>query len=149
MKIILLKDVAKLGKKFDTKDVSSGFALNSLIPQGLAVSATPEAIKKISVEKKVLDAERKIHLDLLLKNIGDLDGVNIIISAKANNKGHLFAGLHREVIVEEIFKQTKLELDPSFILLDEPLKTVGEHAIQAEGGGKKVKFTVTVEGKEN
>lgn len=144
MKIILLKDVSKLGRKYDVKDVSSGHALNLLIPQGLAVIATKEAIIRADVEKAKLEGEKKIHEDLLVKNIKDLDGVTLTIAGKANDKGHLFAGIHKEAIVEELLKQTQLQLDPSFIELEHPLKTVGEHMIEVKGGGKSARFKVIV-----
>ncbi|MFA6554044.1 MAG: 50S ribosomal protein L9 [Candidatus Paceibacterota bacterium] len=144
MKIILLKDVAKLGRRFDTKEVSSGHALNLLIPQGLAIVATPEAVKKNDVERAKAEGERKVHADLLVKNIKDLDGVTLTIVGKANEKGHLFAGIHKEAIVAELQKQTELQIDPSFIELDQPLKTVGEHMIKVNGGGKSVTFKVVI-----
>jgi large subunit ribosomal protein L9 len=154
MKIILLKDVPKLGKKFDVKDVSSGHALNLLIPQGLAVSATPEQMKRVLVDKERLDAERKIHEDLLIKNIKDLEGTTLTICSKANDKGHLFAGIHREELVAELKKQTELQIDPSFIQLEHPIKEVGEYSIevmspvpidtQSGKGGKSAKFKVVI-----
>ncbi len=146
MKIILQKDVAKLGKKYDIKDVSSGHALNLLIPQGLAIPATPDAIKKTEVEKKKHEGERKVHADLLVKNIKDLDGITINIIGKANDKGHLFAGIHKEAIVDEIQKQTQLQIDPSFVELEQPLKMLGEHTLQASNSGKSAKFKVVVTG---
>jgi large subunit ribosomal protein L9 len=144
MKVILLKDVAKLGKRFDIKEVSSGHALNLLIPQGLVLTATPDAIKRIEVQKKQVEGERAIHEELLVKNIKGLDGITLNVSGKANEKGHLFAGLHREEIAKEIEKQTQLQVDPSFIQLEQPLKEVGEHEIVVSGGGKKAKFKVVV-----
>jgi large subunit ribosomal protein L9 len=144
MKIILLKDVSKLGKKYDIKDVSSGHALNLLIPQGLAMIATKDAISRAETEKAKLAGERKIHEDLLIKNINDLDGVTLTIVGKANDKGHLFAGIHKEAIVEELLKQTQLQVDPSFIQLEHPLKTIGEHTIEVMGAGKSAKFKVIV-----
>jgi len=147
MKVILLKDVAKLGRKYDTKDVSSGHALNLLIPQGLAISATTEAVKRIEVLKAQTEGERKVHEDLLVMNVKGLDGITLNVSGKANEKGHLFAGLHREAIAEEIFKQTKLQVDPSFIQLEHPLKEIGEHVIEVKGGGKSAKFKVVIEAK--
>ncbi|MEI8327774.1 MAG: 50S ribosomal protein L9 [Candidatus Taylorbacteria bacterium] len=145
MKVILIKDVPKLGRRFDIKEVSSGHALNLLIPQGLVVTATPDAIKRFDVEKKKVEGERAVHEELLVKNIKGLDGVELHISGKANEKGHLFAGLHREEIAKEIEKQTQLQVDPSFIQLEHPLKVVGEHSIVVKGGGKEAKFTVVVE----
>jgi large subunit ribosomal protein L9 len=145
MKIILLKDVAKLGRKFDVKDVSSGHALNLLIPQGLAIVATPDAMKRTEVERSQIEAERKIHEDLLVKNIKDLDGITLTIASKANEKGHLFAGIHKDAIVIELQKQTELQIDPSFIQMDQPLKITGEHTIEVKGGGKTAKFKVVIE----
>ena len=144
MKIILLKDVSKLGRRYDTKEVSSGHALNLLIPQGLAVTATPEAIKRIDLLKKKGEGEKKVHEDLLAKNIKDLESLTLNIKGKANEKGHLFAGLHREAIAAEIQKQTQLQVDPSFIMLEHPIKEVGEHMIEVKAAGKSAKFKVVV-----
>ena len=69
MKIILLKDIAKVGKRYDVKDVNSGHALNFLIPKGLAVSATKEAIKRIDLEKARKAGEIKVQNELLESNI--------------------------------------------------------------------------------
>jgi len=144
MKVILQKDVAKLGRKYEIKEVSSGHALNLLIPQGLAIPATKEAIKRTEIERSKHEAEKKVHEDLLVKNIKDLEDVTLNIVGKANDKGHLFAGLHKEAIVAELQKQTQLQIDPSFIQLEHPIKEVGEHTIEVKGGGKSAKFKVIV-----
>jgi large subunit ribosomal protein L9 len=144
MKVILLKDVPKLGKRFDIKDVSSGHAINLLIPRGLAVTGTSEELKKVELLKAKESGERKIHEDLLIKNIKDLEQVTLSVTGKANDKGHLFAGLHREEISVELAKQTRLQVDPSFIMLDHPIKEVGEHMISVTGGGKTAKFKLMV-----
>jgi large subunit ribosomal protein L9 len=144
MKIILLKDVAKLGRQYDTKEVSSGHALNLLIPQGHAIAATPDALKRTDALRAKSEGQRKLHEDLLVKNLKDLDGVTLTITGKANEKGHLFAGLHREEIAAELFKQTQLQVDPSFIQLQHAIKEIGEHTVDVKGGGKSVKFKIIV-----
>ena len=63
----------KIGKKYDVKDVTYGYALNFLIPQGAVKVATPEALKKIDVLKAELEVERKIQGDLLSKNIHEIE----------------------------------------------------------------------------
>ena len=149
MKIILLNDVTKLGRKYDVKEVNSGYALNLLFPKGLAVAATPEAIKRIGAQKAKMEGERKVKEDLLVKNIEGLDGVTLSVSGKASDKGHLFAGLHREEIAAEILKQTQLEVEPSFILMDHPIKETGEYTISVKGAGKEAKFKMLVSGQLN
>lgn len=144
MKVILQKDVSKLGRKFDIKEVSSGHAQNLLIPRGLAIIATPEAVKRMEKERTKSEGEKRVHADLLVKNIKDLDGVTLTIVGKANDKGHLFAGIHKETIVDELQKQTGLQIDPEFIVMEHPLKEVGEHTVEVNGGDKSAKFKVII-----
>ncbi len=144
MKVVFLKDVPKQGKKYEVKDVANGHALNLLIPQGLAEAGTDKAIKKAGLLRKQEDAEKKIHEDLLAKNLGDIEGATIHMSGKASDKGHLFAGIHKEALVKELQKETRLQISPEFIILDAPLKTVGEHEVVVKAGGKEVKFKVII-----
>lgn len=145
MKIILLKDVAKLGRKYDVKTVSDGHAINLLIPQKQAIVATRDALKRLEVEIAKSEGERKIQEELIVKNIDGLKNVAITIKGKANEKGHLFAGLHKEEIVREIEAQTRLQIDPSFLELEHPIKEVGEHSLEVKGAGKSVKIKIVVE----
>ncbi len=147
MKVILLKDVSKLGRKYDVKDVASGHALNLLIPRGEAVAATRDALKRVESQKAKMEGERKVMEDLVAKNIQDLEGTTLTVSGKANDKGHLFAGLHKEEVAKELLKQTKLQIDPSFIQLEHPIKEVGTHAIEVKVGGKSAKFKLVIEAK--
>ncbi len=145
MKIILINDVPKLGKKHDVKDVSNGHALNLLLPQGLAIAATPQAMKRAASEKAKMEGEKKVHEELLAENLKSLDGLTLTVSGKANDKGHLFAGLHKEAIVKELLAQSRVQVDPSFIQLEQPLKTVGEHEVEVKAGGKSAKFKVMIQ----
>ena len=144
MKIILLKDVKKIGKKYDVKEVSSGHALNLLIPQGLAIAATPDAMEKVKGAKSKMDTERKIQGELLEGNLKSLENITLTVVGKANEKGHLFAGLHREEIVAELAKQTRIQLDPSFVILEHPIKAVGTHSVEVRAGGKSVKLGLVI-----
>ncbi|MGC9605687.1 MAG: 50S ribosomal protein L9 [Minisyncoccia bacterium] len=146
MRIILLKDVPKLGKKYDVKDVPAGYALNLLIPTGAAVAAVPEAMKRLKAERAKAEGERKLQEDLIAKNLKGLDGLVLSVSGKASDKGHLFAGLHREAIAAEILKQTQLQVDPSFIQLEHPIKEAGEHEIEVKTAtGESAKFKIVIE----
>jgi len=144
MKIILNQDVSKVGKKYEVKNVADGHALNFLIPRGLAVAATLGALKKLEIAKTMVAVEKKVQEDLLLKNLKSLDGARIEISEKANDKGHLFAGLHKEQIIPEIKKQTGLDVLPEFLILDKPIKEIGEQIIEVKVQNKTAKFTLIV-----
>ncbi len=144
MKVVLLKDVQGLGRKNDVKNVSDGYALNQLIPKKLAVLGTPASIAHAERLKSEQDSERKIQEDLLFKNLASVEGVRVELSGKANEKGHLFASIHRETIVSELKKQKGVDILPEFLQLDKPIKEVGEHKIIFKVQGKTGGFILSV-----
>jgi len=144
MKIILLADVKNVGKKHDIKDVNDGHALNLLIPKGLAIAATASAIKNVEKEKSKMAGEMKVQHELLIQNIKAIEETTLTISGKANDKGLLFAGIHKEEIVKQLHAQARIELEPSFIEMEHPLKTVGDHVVSIKAGGKSAQLKVTV-----
>jgi len=144
MKIILLKDVRGLGKKYDIKEAKDGYVLNMLIPQGLAVHATDKNMKEVDIKKRTDLEHKKIQEDLLIMNLKELDGIKVEMSEKANAKGHLFAGIHKEQIIPEIKKQTRIDMLPEFLILEKPIKEVGEHEITVKVADKTVKFNLVV-----
>ncbi len=146
MKIILLKDIPNVGKQHETKNISDGYAINLLIPKGLAIPATAEAIKRNELEKSREEGERKIHRDLLLKNLKELDGITITTNEKTNEKGHLFAGVHKPEIALMILKQTRLQINSEHIILEKPIKETGLHSIEVKEGHRNIKFNLDIKG---
>jgi len=142
MKVILLKHVPKTGNKHDIIEVSDGFALNALFPKGLAERATAGSIKKVEIIKAGEEAEKAVREDLLLKNMKELSDVKIVISGKANTKGHFFAGIHKDEIISALKEQKKIDMDASHIVLDKPLKEIGEHKVEVKVQDKTSHFTV-------
>ncbi len=145
MKVILKQDIANMGQKYDIKNVSDGYARNFLIPRKLAEIATDKATKNIGALKKVHDAKAKVQEDLIAKNIDDLNGLTIEIKEKTNEKGHLFAGIHKDEIVSKIREQTQLEILPNFIELEDPIKEIGEYDISISAEGHKGSFKLKIE----
>ena len=142
MKVILLKHVPKTGNKYDIINVADGFALNSLFPRGLAERATPVAIKRVETLKAGEEAERTVRESLLLKNLKELNDVKVVISGKANDKGHFFAGIHKDEIIKALKEQKQIDMDASHIILDKPLKEIGEHKVDVAVQDKVSHFTV-------
>jgi len=147
MKIVLLKDHKGVGKKHDVKTVADGFALNSLIPMGVAEVATAGVLARVEVIKKQEAAEKKVQEDLLSKNIKSLHDVVVEVAAPANEKGHLFAGLHAAEIAPLIKEKTHIDVSPEFIKLEKPIKEIGEHKIDVKVHGQSATFTLSVKAK--
>lgn len=145
MKVILLKDVPKLGKKYDIKEVAEGHALNLLIPRGLVILATPQEIQKLNQKKAKDQTEMKIQGELLVKSLDTIRNTVVTIKGKANEKGHLFAGISKDVLIAEIFKQAHINLDAESVNLPKPIKELGEHKVKVEASGKGAELTVVIE----
>jgi len=145
MKVILLKDVPKLGKKYDVKDVSDGHASNMLIPSGAVKIATPSELAKLEGLKAVMEAERKVQEDLIAKNLHEIEGKEVTMTVKASDKGHLFAAIHTPEIVAAIKEATGADVLESFISLDHGIKETGTHTIEIKVGGKKASVKLVVE----
>jgi large subunit ribosomal protein L9 len=148
MKIILLKDVKGVGKKYDVKMVGDGYAMNSLIPRGFAETATPANIKKMEVRKSTDTTMKAVDAELAKSNIEQLSAQTIEMSEKANEKGHLFAGVHTNEISEAIKKQIHLDILPEWIKLENAIKAVGEYDINVEWHGQTGVFKLAIVGTE-
>ena len=148
MKIILLQNIPRVGQKYDIKDVANGYGRNFLVPKGLAKLATKRAIENVGVLKVKHDGEMKIKNNLLAKNLEDLNGVEVVMQEKANDKGHLFAGIHKEEILPPLKKQTHLEIGAEHIVLEHPIKEIGEHEINVKVEDKTATFKLIVEQKK-
>ena len=144
MKVILKKDIAKVGKKYEIKTIADGHALNLLIPQGLVEVATKSSIAKMEKAKIADQQLRKVREDILAKDIKSVDGIRIEIYEKTNDIGHLFAGIHQQEIANEIKKQTGLDMEADFVKLEKPIKMVGEYDITVQAHDKKAIFKLVI-----
>jgi large subunit ribosomal protein L9 len=145
MKVIFLHDVPGQGKKFEVKEVPDGFAKNFLFPRRLVEVATDKSLARLELVKKAADSEKKIQEDLLEKNIQDLDGAVVVMKEKANELGHLFAGVHKDEIAKAIADTTRLSVKPEMIMLAEPIRAVGEYTIDVAIKQKKAKVALKIE----
>ncbi|MCX6752186.1 MAG: 50S ribosomal protein L9 [Candidatus Nomurabacteria bacterium] len=145
MKVIFLSDVPRVGKKYDVKEVNDGYAMNFLLPRKLATMATPKALAELETRKKEISIEREVQEELLMKNLEEIKGKTITIKGKTNDKGHLFSAIHKKEITEAMKEQNRAEISEEFIILEKPIKEVGEHEIQVSIKGKKSSFKLLVE----
>lgn len=145
MKVIFLHSVPRVGKKDEIKEVNDGYAVNFLFPRKLAEPATAKATTALEMRKKEIAIEREVQEELLVKNLEEIKGKTVTLKAKADDKGHLFAQVHKKEIIAGLKKEHHADVSEEFIVLEKPVKEVGEFEIPIEIKGKRSSFILKVE----
>ncbi|MFO7785799.1 MAG: 50S ribosomal protein L9 [Thermodesulfobacteriota bacterium] len=128
MKVILKNDIEDLGWEGDLVDVAKGYARNYLIPRGLALEATGRNIKMFEQMKRKIEV-RKLKAREEAEQFRDrLAGMTVAISQKAGEEGKLYGSVTSMDVAAELEKQGVV-VDRRKILLDKPIKTVGEYEV--------------------
>lgn len=125
MKVLLIKDVYKLGRAGDIKKVADGYGRNFLIPQGLGVLATAGALKqvdKIRSQAEVRRTEQNSELKELASNI---NGITLIFDAKAGETGKLYGSITTQDVATAIQEKIRFEVKKQQIDM-QPIRTLGE-----------------------
>lgn len=126
MKVLLLKDVYKLGHAGDVKKVADGYGRNFLLPQGLAVLATPGALKTVERIREKAAVERAA-LNQEMSGIAEkLTNVELQFYSKAGETGKLYGSITSQMVVDELNKKAGTSLSKHQIESD-PIRTLGEH----------------------
>jgi large subunit ribosomal protein L9 len=144
MRVLLRTDVDGVGKKGDLIEVAAGYARNYLVPKGLAINATRGVESQASAMRRsrdVKDAAARAGAEEIATR---LVPKVITISARAGGDERLFGSVTTTDVAQAVSEQTGIELDRRKLHLDEPIKTVGTHAVQAKLHAE-VEFAITVE----
>ena len=128
MKVLLCQDVEKLGWLGDIVDVKEGFARNYLLPQRLAIAATDANVKSLADEKAKRAEQRTIEQKRFEAAIKAVDGAQVIISAKANEQGHLFGSVSAHDIAENLRTQG-FEVHDDVVRMPEHIKEIGTYDV--------------------
>jgi len=137
MRVILLQDIENLGKKYEVKDVKSGYARNFLIPKGLAKPATEEALKWLETQKEIEAKKAEEELKKVQEVASAIDGQEVVIPVKIGEDGQLFESIISQKISEKL-KEIGFEIKKTQIDLPEPIKELGEFPV-------KIKFEHNLE----
>lgn len=129
MKVMLVKDVYKLGRAGDIKKVADGYGRNFLIPQKLAVIATPGALKQ--VEKIRQKAEiRRAEQNSELQGLADqINGVVLTFAAKAGETGKLYGSITTQDVATAVTEQVRFEIKKQQVDM-QPIRNLGEFTAQ-------------------
>ena len=128
MKVLLIKDVYKLGRAGDVKKVANGYGRNYLLPQGLAVLATPGALKQIDRIREHAEIKRAIE-NKELSGLADLlSGMVLEFPVKAGETGKLYGSVTTQMIANAINEKLGVDIDRHQIDT-QPIRMLGVHKI--------------------
>ncbi|MBO5147734.1 MAG: 50S ribosomal protein L9 [Clostridia bacterium] len=130
MKVILKQDVKGLGKKDEIVNASDGYAKNYLIPRGIAVEATSGNVNETVNKQKAAADKKQRELDTAKEFASKLKDKSVVIKAKAGENGKLFGAIAGKDIADAIKKQYNIDIDKKKIVLDDPIKTLGDHTVE-------------------
>ena len=147
MKIIFLKDVPRIGRKYEVKDVADGYGRH-LVAQQVAEIATGESLSRIEQKKISRDNRKNETKKILNKALTVLHGTEITLRGKANQKGHLFASIHKEEVLAEIKRVHHIDLEPEHLILEKPLKELGIFDVPVVIGEGRAALKVVVRTKK-
>jgi len=129
MKILLLKDVDNVGYAGDVKNVANGYGRNYLIPQQLAVLATPGALKQAETIRKTAEkrrAQEKADAEAIANQVG---GLKLLFERRAGETGKLYGSVTSADIAEAIQKKTGIDIDKRKVALAEPIRNLGDQQV--------------------
>ncbi len=147
MKVILLQDVEKLGKKFEVKEVADGFAKNHLFPKKMAQPATKNALVWAQTQREIAAKNEEKELIEIQKKVSALDGREFVLEIKTGEKDQLFESINASKVAE-LLKENGVDVDKKQVDLKDPIKELGDwrvkinfpHNLEAE-----IKITVAAE----
>ena len=132
MKVILLVDVKKLGKKDQTVEVSDGYANNYLFPRKLAVQVTKKSVEVLEnqqEERRENDAKMKADAQELANK---LEGITLVFKVKTGREGKLFGAISLKQVTEELNKQFGIDIDKRKFIDKGPLDELGFYHLSVE-----------------
>ena len=131
MKVILLQDVKKMGKKGDVIEASDGYARNYLLPRKLAEEATANALHVVNAKKENERKKKLAELEAAQKLAAELKGKEVTINAKAGDNGRLFGAITNKDVAEVINSQFNLSIDKKKIVVN-TIKVAGTYEVEVK-----------------
>ncbi|MBO8433804.1 MAG: 50S ribosomal protein L9 [Tyzzerella sp.] len=132
MKVILLEDVKKVGKKGELVNVSEGYGNNFLLPKKLAVEATKSNMNELELKKKADDKRKKEEYEEALALAEKLNEIEVKVAVKTGDNGKVFGSVTTKEIGEALEKQFGIKVDKKKMVLGDSIKMVGTRTVKVK-----------------
>jgi large subunit ribosomal protein L9 len=144
MKVILMTDVPTLGHRGETREVANGYARNFLLPRKLAVLATPANLKNVEHLKRQREKEDDQALTAAKAAAARIEALALAVAARASDDGRLYGSVSAQDVVD-FLERHQLPVEKRRVLLDEPIKAVGDYKVPIRlHGDVTAELTVSV-----
>ncbi|MCB1218066.1 50S ribosomal protein L9 [bacterium] len=134
MKVVLLDDVVNVGVAGDIVEVKNGYARNWLIPKRYAELATKDAVNRIKLIKRAAESKRARRMQEASDKFSFLAEKEIVIAMKSGTENRLFGAVTSAMIADEIKIQLEVDVERRHIVLEEPIKQLGEYEVELRAG---------------
>lgn len=130
MKVILLEDVKSLGKKGDLVEVSAGYARNFILPKKKGVEASSKNINDLKLQKAHKDKVAAEQLEAARALKTEIEKKELNLSIKVGENGKAFGAISSKELAQAVKDQLGLTVDKKKIVIDEPIKALGDHDVK-------------------
>lgn len=152
MKIVLLDDIVNIGEAGTVAEVKDGYARNYLIPKRLAQMATKDSLNRIGLIKRAANVKRARRMEEAASKFALLADKTLVIKMRAGTESRLFGAVTSAMIADEIVIQFEVEIARRHVMLDEPIKHLGEFTVPLRASADvvgEIKLTVEDEFKRD
>jgi len=149
MKVVFLQNVSRVGKAGEVREVADGYARNYLLPKGLALAATPAALKGVKEQVQREEQYHLRHAEELTDLAQQIDGMVLTFKAKVTEGSRIYGSVRDVQIADEIKRLTGADIDRTKVDLEHPLRDLGSYELSVRLGKDLIpKITVVVAGEE-
>jgi large subunit ribosomal protein L9 len=143
MKVILLEDIDKFGKRNEVREAKAGYVRNFLLPRKLATLATPAALKELEKRQAVIEEQKKVLQAEAEEKAKELKKQTLSFKLKVGESGEVFGSVAKKDIEHALGDKG---FGGSKVVLEQPFKELGEHQVEVDlGGGVKAKVKIHLE----
>lgn len=132
MKVVLLENIKKLGKKDEIVEVSDGYARNVLIAKGQALAATADNLNNLKLKNKNEEKKDENLRKIANENKNTLEKDKVVVGIKAGANGKTFGSITSKEIADAINNDFNINIDKKDVLLDESIKNVGTYDVRVK-----------------
>ncbi|MDA1208522.1 MAG: 50S ribosomal protein L9 [bacterium] len=130
MEVLLLQDLPGIGKKNDLLVVGDGYAMNNLLPNRMALVATPTVRRRYAEQIRRRAVEKVSELATQADSASSLKGKTLTFERKATKAGKLYAAITEKVLSEELKTQLTMDIKADAIVIGEPIKSLGDFEVK-------------------